>query len=360
MIVNLNDTTTREIAAQLEKLHVERGEAAQERVMTLIITCTEPDLEEALRTANETSQEHPCRVIALVPQENANNSASNTADTSGKSGESASLLSAQIRFGADAGASEIIVLRPHGPLVRHLDSLLIPLMVPDTPAVAWWPRTPPENPANDQVGRMATERITDAARTADPLTTFKQLRKVSTPADVDLSWTHLTLWRARLAAMLDQPPHEKVTAVTVKGLKNDLSVLLLSAWLKDSLNVPVTIYWARTGEGIRLVSLHRADGDLTLTRCAGNDTSEESKASNAQETSASSDVSTNADQAWMISPNGVKQLVSLPHRSMTDILSEELGRMYPDEVYTHVLTSNFTFTEHDLADSPSKSETPKR
>lgn len=346
MIVTLPNTTTREIADQLEKLHVERGEAAQERVMTLIITCREPELEDALRTANETSQEHPCRVIAMVPQDDAADGTEDSAASTGASArdeaqspEKQTLLSAEIRFGADAGASEIIVLRPKGDLKRHLDSLLIPLMVPDTPAVAWWPVTPPANPAHDQIGRMASERITDAARTADPLGTFMQLRQVATPVDVDLSWTHLTLWRARLAAMLDLPPHKRIASVTVTGKKNDLSVLLLSAWLEQTLRVSVQIDWLKGAEGIVSVSFQREDGTLELTRCSGS-----SKAAGNASASAPG-----SDQAWMISPTGTRQLVSLPHRSMTDILSEELSRLYPDEVYAEVLRSDFSFRQREVS-----------
>lgn len=360
MIVTLSNTTTREISARLERLHVERGEAAQERVMTLIITCAEPDLETALRTANETSQEHPCRVIAVVPEDGtaSGTTSGGTAESDATAGPGPeahhTLLSAEIRFGADAGASEIIVLRPKGDLTRHLDSLLIPLMVPDTPAVAWWPRIPPVNPAHDQIGRMATERITDAAQTPDPLGTFEQLRQVATPADVDLSWTHLTLWRARLAAMLDLPPHEKIGSVTVTGGKNNLSVLLLAAWLRQMLGAQVEIDWDPGIRGIFSVAFHRTDGDLTLTRCR------QACTPHAAQTSKSNDGGTGAgndevasseqsDQAWMVSPDGTKQLVSLPHRSMTDILSEELGRLYPDEVYAQVLRSDFSFRQRTIS-----------
>lgn len=374
MIVTLPNTTTREISGQLEKLHVERGEAAQERVMTLIICCSEPDLEDALRTANETSQEHPCRVIAVVPQTgdpakataedaaparpDAANSGKNAAGAGPEDAWKPTLLSAEIRFGADAGASEIIVLRPKGALTRHLDSLLIPLMVPDTPAVAWWPRTPPANPAHDQIGRMATERITDVAKTPDPLGTFNQLRQVATSADVDLSWTHLTLWRAKLAAMLDQPPHEKITSATVTGGNGNLTVLLMAAWLEQMLHVQVEIDWDRTINGIFSVTFHRADGNLTLTRCR--EKKPASSSSSAGSSKAASPVKQNmeqSDQAWMITPNGNKQLVSLPHRSMTDILSEELGRLYPDEVYAEVLRSNFSFRQRDVTGQDAGSST---
>ena len=120
-----------------------------------------------------------------------------------------------MRFGADAGAGEIIILRPRGGLINHPDTLVIPLLVPDAPVVAWWPTTPPSNPAKDLMGAMARSRITDALHSNNPEATIERLRRNWTPEDIDLSWTRLTVWRAMLASMLDQPPHLPITAVKV-------------------------------------------------------------------------------------------------------------------------------------------------
>lgn len=80
--------------------------------------------------------------------------------TDGPNDPNDSNLNAQVRFGADAGAGEIIILRPRGGLINHPDTLVIPLLVPDAPVVAWWPTTPPSNPAKDLMGAMARSRIT--------------------------------------------------------------------------------------------------------------------------------------------------------------------------------------------------------
>ena len=52
-------------------------------------------------------------------------------------------LAAEIRIGSDGGAGEVIVLRPSEGLLRHLDTLVIPLLVPDAPVVAWWSGSAP-------------------------------------------------------------------------------------------------------------------------------------------------------------------------------------------------------------------------
>ena len=128
--------------------------------------------------------------------------------TDGPNDPNDSNLNAQVRFGADAGAGEIIILRPRGGLINHPDTLVIPLLVPDAPVVAWWPTTPPSNPAKDLMGAMARSRITDALHSNNPEATIERLRRNWTPEDIDLSWTRLTVWRAMLASMLDQPPYQ--------------------------------------------------------------------------------------------------------------------------------------------------------
>lgn len=132
--------------------------------------------------------------------------------TDGPNDPNDSNLNAQVRFGADAGAGEIIILRPRGGLINHPDTLVIPLLVPDAPVVAWWPTTPPSNPAKDLMGAMARSRITDALHSNNPEATIERLRRNWTPEDIDLSWTRLTVWRAMLASMLGSaaaPAHHR-------------------------------------------------------------------------------------------------------------------------------------------------------
>ena len=250
MIIDMPNTRTREIAHKIEQLHEERGESATGRVLTLLIATEDADLEHALEIANSASREHPCRVIAVVPDTNPAdqsgegepNAAEVAAEvsasrdnpavdlTDGPNDPNDSNLNAQVRFGADAGAGEIIILRPRGGLINHPDTLVIPLLVPDAPVVAWWPTTPPSNPAKDLMGAMARSRITDALHSNNPEATIERLRRNWTPEDIDLSWTRLTVWRAMLASMLDQPPHLPITAVKVTGKKmGELKIVMSGA-----------------------------------------------------------------------------------------------------------------------------------
>ena len=147
MIITMKNTETREISAKIDELHEERGEAALGRVLTLLISTNETSLEHDLAVANNASREHPCRVIAIAPN-------SRRVDAAADDGKPHTFLDAEVRFGSDAGAGEIIVLRPIGGLVHHPDTLVIPLLVPDAPVVAWWPNEAPWVPWRAAVSPM--------------------------------------------------------------------------------------------------------------------------------------------------------------------------------------------------------------
>ncbi|OXM99755.1 glucose-6-phosphate dehydrogenase assembly protein OpcA [Bifidobacterium vansinderenii] len=303
MIVELPNSTTAEISRRIDQLHKERGESAQSRVLTLLISTDEDHLEDVVETANTASREHPCRVIALVAHPEI----------------SESRLDAQVRFGADAGAGEVIVLRPTNGLTRHLDTLVIPLLVPDSPIVAWWPGKAPENLAEDPIGRMATSRVTDAMESPNPEALFTALRANWSPRDTDMSWTSLTVWRGVLASMLDQPPYLPVESVVVRG-GNRLCVDLVASWLAVALKAPTRI--ERTEQDTLIgVYFHREDGVTSLER--GEDTT-----------------------AIISQPGQAEQRISLPRRSMVECLSEELRRLDPDEEYAEVITHGWKMVDH--------------
>src|SRR5664280_370457 len=152
MIVDLPDTTAREVNRTLVRIREEGGAIALGRVLTLVIDADGGDPEEAIKAANDASREHPCRVIVLVP---------NTRRRTSR-------LDAEIRVGGDAGASEVVVLRPSGQLAHHGDTLVTPLLLSDAPIVTWWPYEVPKDPAHDCIGAMSARRITDTTHCAHP------------------------------------------------------------------------------------------------------------------------------------------------------------------------------------------------
>ena len=226
--------------------------------------------------------------------------------------KAAARLDAQIRVGGDAGASEVVVLRLYGALADEGASCVIPLLLPDTPVVAWWPFEAPAVPAKDQIGELANRRITDSANERNPVRALEQ-RKVSyTAGDTDLAWSRLTKWRAMLAAALDLPPYEKVTAAAVTGEADSPSTDLLAAWLATCLRIPVSRYKATSGEGIVKVVLERRSGNVELER-------------------------PDAKVGTLVQPGQPPRKMALHRRSVQECLSEELRRLDPDEIYAETL-----------------------
>ena len=323
MIIDLPNTRTREISAKIDELHEERGESATGRVLTLLIRTDDAELENSLEVANAASREHPCRVIAIVPNTHASIvSGEGEATSESENAADESNLDAQVRFGADAGAGEVIVLRPRNGLVDHLDTLVIPLLVPDAPVVAWWPTNPPSNPSKDLLGAMASSRITDAMRSSNPEATIERLRRNWSAQDVDLSWTRLTVWRAMLASMVDQPPHIPIVHARVTAPNDFLPADLLRAWLRLKLNVPVDFEVDENAAAVTGVYLTRQDGGvLSLER-------------------------PHADQSIISVPGQTPQPISVPVRTLEDCLTEELRRMDPDEVYADVINKGWDLIWH--------------
>ncbi|NYF10711.1 glucose-6-phosphate dehydrogenase assembly protein OpcA [Leifsonia sp. AK011] len=299
MIVDLPNTTTSQISKTLVKIREEGGAVALGRVLTLIISTRLGEEEEAIEAANDASREHPMRVIVV---------SSDPEETSG------ARVDAQIRVGGDAGASEVIVVRAYGDASTDEESLVTGLLLPDAPVVAWWPGVAPENVSQSALGRIAQRRITDAASSSDPLAELSRLASSYAPGDTDFAWTRLTLWRAQLAAVLDQPPFVPVTAVRVRGASDSPSTALLAAWLQHALKVRVdlTVSAGSQGAGIEAVELTRKNGVIKLERIE-------------------------PAIAQLEQPSQPTHDISLPRRSMRDCLAEELRRLDPDDLYGEVI-----------------------
>ena len=310
MIVDLPDTTTSNISKALVKIREEGGAVALGRVLTLVIATHLGQEEEAIEAANDASREHPMRVIVVSTEEE------RTSNGDGR-------LDAQIRVGGDAGASEVIVLRAYGETASDEEGLVTGLLLPDAPVVVWWPGLAPEVVSTSPLGRIATRRITDASAQPDPQEALRHLSQTYAPGDTDFAWTRLTLWRAQLAAVLDQPPFEPITAVEVAGAADSPSTLLLAAWLSLQLEVRVqydlTSRATRQG-GIHGVRMERASGVIELEREIPN-------------------------VARLSQPNQPTHDLSLPRRNLRDCLAEELRRLDPDDLYGEVITKGLDLLE---------------
>ncbi|GAA1985044.1 glucose-6-phosphate dehydrogenase assembly protein OpcA [Isoptericola halotolerans] len=297
MIIDMPDTTTNAVSKRLDQLRDEGGAVALGRVLTLVVVAAEVDIEAAVSAANEASHEHPCRVVVVAPLA--------THAATGR-------LDAQIRVGGDAGASEVIVLRCAEPLGDHPDTLVMPLLLSDAPIVVWWPTGGPDDPTADPLGAMAQRRITDTTTADDPVAKLGSLARSFTEGDTDLAWARVTLWRGLIAAAIDQPPYEPVTSVRVEGQAEHTSLDLLAAWLGLKLKCAATVVRTPGSDAITRVTLERKSGPIVLDRPDGR-------------------------VVTINQPGKPERRMSLPIRSLSEALIEELRRLDPDEIYGQVL-----------------------
>jgi glucose-6-phosphate dehydrogenase assembly protein OpcA len=297
MIIDLPNTTTSQLNSKIVHLREQGGVNALGRVLTLVVVTDDDErTEEIIEACNRASREHPCRIIVVARGAK----------------KATARLDAQIRVGGDAGAGEVIVLRLYGPLADEGASCVVPLLLPDAPVVAWWPFEAPAVPAKDPIGKLAQRRITDSAAERNPIRALDARSKSYTDGDSDLAWTRLTLWRAVLAAALDLPPHEKVTAASVVGDANSPSADLLAAWLAQCLKLPVRRGKSTGSQGIVSVELHRRSGTVELRRPDGR-------------------------TGTLTQPGQPDRRVALQRRPIADCLAEELRRLDPDEIYESAL-----------------------
>jgi glucose-6-phosphate dehydrogenase assembly protein OpcA len=294
VIVDLTDTTAGAIATALVKARHSAGVPAVGMVMTLVIVTDERDHYDALRAALDAAREHPSRILVTIL----------------RPGKMKPRLDAEVRFLGDSGPGETVVMRMHGELADHAESVLVPLLLPDAPVVAWWPADAPQVPAHDPVGALAQRRVTDAASAEDPSAELVRRSRGYHPGDTDLAWTRITQWRTLLAATLDVPLGP-ITAGSVSCEPGSPSADLLALWLQTRLGAPIERIDS-PGPGITEVTLRSDAGDITISRPDGR-------------------------AAALSRPGQPERQVALMQRETAEIIAEEMRRLDPDIVYGEVV-----------------------
>ncbi|MCW2832146.1 MAG: oxppcycle protein [Nocardioides sp.] len=286
----LENTNSSKIAAEFVRARTRAGSPAMGMVMTLVIVVPDEDAESAMQAAQRASREHPARVLGVI-----------LGDGRGKAQVDATV-------GTGGGwVGETALIRLTGEVVRYAESVVLPLLLPDSPVAVWWPTQAPDNPSEDPLGALAKRRITDsaAAKRGKSSAMLRQCQMYA-PGNTDLSWTRLTPWRALLAAALDQHP-TKVIRASVSAERISPSSDLLVAWLNDRLRVPVERHTSE-GPGITEVVLETKQGPITISRADGR-------------------------LATFSSPGRPDRPVALKRREVPALLSEELRRLDEDDIY---------------------------
>jgi glucose-6-phosphate dehydrogenase assembly protein OpcA len=289
-MIELTDTNASEIAAEFVRGRTRAGSPAMGMVMTLIVVVDEDDAETAMDAAKQASHEHPARVLGVILGD----------------GRGAAEVNAQVAIG-QGWTGETALIRLKGEVVKHPESVVLPLLLPDSPVVAWWPADHPDDPASDPLGRLAQRRITDSAFVSrGKLKALREQCAAYSPGNTDLAWTRITPWRALLAAALDQQPL-KVRRVVVSAERISPSADLLLAWLHDRLRVPAERKNTQ-GPGITEVVMETADGDIRISRGDGK-------------------------LAMFSSPDRPDRPVALKRRGLPELLGEELRWSDEDDIY---------------------------
>ncbi|MGO4956385.1 glucose-6-phosphate dehydrogenase assembly protein OpcA [Luteococcus sp. Sow4_B9] len=314
MIIELSQTSTSRISRALQKAHQKTGNTAL--AFTLVVVTQEKHYKKVLQACLQAGGEHPSRILVVVH---------------GNGDESR--LDAEIRTG-EGIPGDIVTLRMHGELAEHSGSVVLPLLLPDSKVVVWWPNESPEHPSDDQVGALANRRITDAAGARNPVEAVSVRARYHSPGDTDLTWTRLTPWRALLAAAVDQYPG-RVRSATVEAARDNAPAELMAAWLQARLDVPVERKYTK-GPGITGVRLTTAAGDIAILRPS------------------------NANTASYLVPGQPERQVALKRRDINDLITEELRRMDSDAVFEQATQMLLTRNSKSSVDEAKETKKAKK
>lgn len=289
-MIELTHTNSSAIAAEFVRGRMRAGSPAMSMVMTLIVVVDEEDASAAMDAARKASHEHPARVLGVILGD----------------GRGAAEINAQVGIG-QGWSGETALIRLKGEVVKHPESVVLPLLLPDSPVVVWWPTDHPDDPAADPLGMLGQRRITDSAFVSRGK--IKALRgqcEAYAPGNTDLAWTRITPWRALLAAALDQHPL-KVRRVRVTAERISPSADLLLAWLSDRLRVPAERATS-PGPGVTEVVMETGEGEIRISRADGK-------------------------LAVFASPGQPDRPVALKRRDLPELLAEELRWSDEDDIY---------------------------
>jgi glucose-6-phosphate dehydrogenase assembly protein OpcA len=305
-MIGLWDTTGNEVVKALAAERRSAGGVTSGLALTLVVVTDEKRVREAEAAATIAAAAHPCRILIVVRSDV-------TRDVN--------RLDAEIVVGGRLGPCEAVVTRMYGRLALHAESVVMPLLAPDVPVVAWWHQEPPELIANDFLGVVADRRITDSALTADPVQALRQRAVDYAPGDTDLAWTRITPWRTLVAGAFDAL-EAKVTGARVVAPDKDPTGALMRGWLAARLHINPKAEPTTEFPRLRTVELRCDSGEkLTLTR-------------------------ENGTATFRRTGQRARQL-PLVRRPLGDELAEELRRLDADQIYAEALGTLFGLPDLD-------------
>jgi glucose-6-phosphate dehydrogenase assembly protein OpcA len=309
-VTTLWDTTGTQVVKALAAERRHAGAVSSGLALTLVSVVSENLVAEAEQAATAAAAQHPCRLLVVVRH---------------RVDAPEPRLDAEVSVGGRLGPGEVVVLRMHGRLALHAESVVLPLLAADAPVVTWWYGPPPDRIATDALGVLADRRITDARTAEDPLAALRTRADDYAPGDTDLAWTRTTLWRGLCASAFDSLSGD-VESVRVSGEATNPSRALLAGWLRCRLGTEVVLE-DTAGPGVTGVELGVGGTTVSVTRTDGR-------------------------TAVVRRPGQPDRALPLPRRELSDLLAEELRRLDADDTYGEALEATTGAT--GLAARPSR------
>jgi glucose-6-phosphate dehydrogenase assembly protein OpcA len=300
MATTLWDTTGGEVVKALLAERRAAGALASGLALTLVAAVDERRVQEAEEATTIAAAAHPCRLLIVVRHRI----------------DAEIRLDAEVQIGGRLGSTEAVVMRMHGRLGLHAESVVLPLLAPDAPVVTWWHGAPPDEIAADALGVLANRRVTDCAQAADPTAALRRRAEDFVPGDTDLAWTRATPWRSLLASALDGIEGTPVSAAVAAEAGN-ASAALLAGWLGSRLHLDAS-QETSAGPGITSarIGMREPDGKEVTIAVDRPDGS----------------------FATLARRDEPPRVLPLPRREIGELLAEELRRMDPDPVYADALS----------------------
>lgn len=291
MKIELKDTNSAEILATLQKARNATGSTSAE-VLNLLIDLRQPKIGDIEQVVLAPAHEHPSRIIILSVNPNQQE-----------------VLNATIERGEDI-PGEIIILQLSLIERERIQSIILPLLSPDSPVVAWWPFEAPSSLLESSIGQLASRRIADSSSSKTPFESLMARSRQYHEGDSDLAWGRLTHWRAMLVMALDEC-QAQVRKASVYAEEGNAPSHLLGSWLRYCLDVPVELITC-PGEGLIGVTLSTDIGEIKLTRKDGY-------------------------SAEYVIPGQPDRRVALKRRDINELITEELRHMGSDPIYGEVI-----------------------
>ncbi len=297
------DTKGSEVVKKLGAERRNAGGVASGLALTVVAIVDDARVRQVEEAATIAASAHPIRLLLISrgPVPGPDTPTVNARDR----------LDAEIIVGGRLGPCEAVIMRMHGRLALHAESVVMPLLAPDVPVVTWWHGPPPDKLAFDPLGVLAERRVTDISQCADPGAALRQRAADYAPGDTDLAWTRLTGWRSLIAGAFDTGSAE-IVEVAVTGSAQDPRTALLRGWLTSRLGLNTTL---TETAALSAVEFRLADGAKVGLR-------------------------DNADGTAILSRTGVRdRVLPMVKGRLGDDLAEELRRLDADQPYGAALAA---------------------